>query len=87
MLFIDTSVGEVILICITSLVGIFGISAALEGYLLQNMPWYQRVLVAIGGLLLIYPGILTDLIGLAIFAAALLLQLLAKKNAAPRLAQ
>ena len=87
MLFIDTSVGEVILICITSLVGIFGISAALEGYLLQNMPWYQRVLVAIGGLLLIYPGIITDLIGLAIFAAALLLQLLAKKNAAPRLAQ
>ena len=51
------------------------------------MPWYQRVLVAIGGLLLIYPGIVTDLIGLAIFAAALLLQLLAKKNAAPRLAQ
>ena len=87
MLFIDTSVGEVILICITSLVGIFGISAALEGYLLQNMPWYQRVLVAIGGLLLIYPGIVTDLIGLAIFAATLLLQLLAKKNAAPRLAQ
>ena len=39
MLFIDTTVWEVALICITSLVGIFGVSAALEGHLFCHMPW------------------------------------------------
>ena len=86
MMFIDTTAGEVILICITSFVGIFSVSAALEGYILCEMPWYQRVVIAIGGLLLIYPGIATDLIGLALVGVVILLQLLAKKKAAPQLA-
>ena len=82
MLFIETTAWEVILICITSFVGIFAVSAALEGYFLQNMPWYQRVLIAVGGLLLIYPGWVTDLIGLVMVGAILLLQLAGKKKAA-----
>lgn len=81
MLFLDTTAGEVVLICITSLIGIYGVSAALEGYFLTRMPWYQRVLTAVGGLLLIYPGIVTDTIGLALVAAVAALQLMAKKKA------
>ena len=80
MLFIDTSVGEVILICITALVGIFGVSSALEGYLLHDMPWYQRILSVAGGLLLIYPGIKTDIIGLALVGLVVVLQLLIRKK-------
>ena len=81
MLFINTGVGEVSLICITSLVGIFAVSAALEGYCLKTMCWYERVMSVIGGLLLIYPGIVTDLIGLALVAAVILLQWLGKQKA------
>jgi len=80
MLFIDTTVPEVILICITSLVGIFAVSAALEGYFLANMKWYERLVCVAGGLLLIYPGIVTDLIGLALVAAILALQFFARKK-------
>jgi len=80
MLFIDTTVPEVILICITSLVGIFAVSAALEGYFLTNMKWYERLVCVAGGLLLIYPGIVTDLIGLALVAAILALQFFARKK-------
>ena len=80
MLFIDTSFFEVVLICITSLIGIFGVSASLEGYFLHNMHWYERVLAAIGGLLLIYPGIVTDIIGLTLVGTTLLIQLLTKKR-------
>jgi len=80
MLFIDTGVGEVVLICITSLVGIFGVSAALEGYILGHMRWYQRILSAVGGLLLIYPGIVTDLIGLALVGAVVAMQMIEKKR-------
>ena len=80
MLFIDTTVWEVILICVTSCVGIFGVSASLEGYFLHNMSWYERILSAIGGLLLIYPGLVTDLVGLGLIAVVLVAQLLTKKK-------
>ena len=80
MLFIDTSVGEVVLICITSVIGIFGVSSALEGYLLHHMRWYERIVSVAGGLLLIYPGIVTDTIGFALFAIVLVIQILTKKK-------
>ena len=80
MLFIDTGVGEVILICITSLVGIFAVSASLQGYFLKQMTWYQRLISLTGGLLLIYPGIVTDTIGLSLVAAVLVMQLLSRKQ-------
>ncbi len=79
MLLVNTTVWEVILICITSLVGIFAVSAALEGWLIHHVPWYQRILSAIGGLLLIYPGILTDVLGLSLVAVVVILQLISKK--------
>jgi TRAP transporter 4TM/12TM fusion protein len=86
MLFIDTSAWEVILICITSLVGMFAVSASLQGYFLRKMPWYQRIISAVGGLLLIYPGLVTDSIGLGLLAIVVVLQLIARKNAKTKLA-
>ena len=80
MLFIDTTAGEVILICITSLIGIFGVSSALEGFLLHRMQWFERIFCVAGGLLLIYPGIVTDVIGLTLVGAVLIFQLLTKKK-------
>ena len=80
LLFIDTSVPEVISICITSLVGMFGVSMALEGYLLCNMRWYERIVSIIGGLLLIYPGAVTDIIGLLIVTVVVLLQYIDRKK-------
>lgn len=74
MLFIDTTVPEIILICVTSFAGIFGVSAALEGYFMCHMKWYQRILSAVGGLCLIYPGLVTDLLGLGLLAAVVLIQ-------------
>ena len=80
MLFIDTSIWEVIQIAITSLVGMFGVSAALEGYLMGQMPWYQRIMSAVGGLLLIYPGLVTDLVGLSLVGIVVVLQFIQKKK-------
>lgn len=81
MLFVDTTAVEVILICITSLAGIFAVSSALEGYLIHHMPWYQRVVGAVGGLLLIYPGAVTDVIGIVLVAVIVLLQVVTNKKA------
>ncbi len=80
MLFIDTTAVEVITICITSLVGMFGVSAALQGYLLTNMKWYERIAGAVGGLLLIYPGLVTDAIGFVLVGAVAIIQFVLKKK-------
>jgi len=82
MLFIDvTSVFDVVLIIITSVVGIFAVSAALEGWLLRGMTWYERAVCLIGGLMLIIPGIATDVIGLALVAAVVVYQYFLRKRA------
>jgi len=80
MLLVDTTAPQVILITITSLIGIFCVSASLEGYMLSHLKGYQRAMCLVGGLLLIYPGIVTDSIGLGLFAVVLIQQLLAKKK-------
>ncbi|MBO4954384.1 MAG: TRAP transporter permease [Clostridia bacterium] len=80
LLLIDTSAIEAVIICITSLVGIYAVSASLEGYLIHSMPWYQRIIIAVGGLLLIYPGVVTDVIGVAIVALIAVIQLLTRKK-------
>jgi TRAP transporter 4TM/12TM fusion protein len=75
MLFIGTDgFFDVALIVVSSLIGIFAVSAALEGYILENMTWYERIVCVVGGLLLIYPGLVTDLIGLAIVGVVVAFQ-------------
>ena len=80
MLLVDTTVGEVILISVTSLIGIFGVSAALEGYVFCKMPWYLRVASAVGGLMLIYPGLATDTVGLVLVGVVMFLQYMANRR-------
>ncbi|MBO5321779.1 MAG: FxsA family protein, partial [Clostridia bacterium] len=53
--------------------------AALEGYLITNMKWYERIISAVGGLLLIYPGLVTDSIGLGLICVVVLIQIISKK--------
>ena len=81
MLFVDTTAFEVVTICITAFIGICAISAALEGYLLTHMKAVQRIMSAAGGLMLIYPGLVTDTIGLALVAVVVILQIMGRKNA------
>ena len=81
MLFVDTTALEVITICITSFIGIFAVSAALEGYLMHHMPWYLRLISAVGGLLLIYPGLITDSIGVVLVGVMVAGQFFTAKKA------
>ncbi len=80
MLFVDTGFLEVVLICITSVIGIFGVSAALEGYFLSRMAWYERIISAVGGLCLIYPGIVTDIVGISLVAVVAVLQMINRRK-------
>ncbi len=59
---------------ITASCGMFGVGAAMIGYCLIPMSWWERILFIIGGLMLIDPGTLTDIIGIAILAVGLFIQ-------------
>ena len=82
MLFIDTTPIDVVLIIITSFAGMIAIASALEGYMLRNLNALERILLAAGGLAMLIPGAVTDLIGVGILAAMVVLQLPGRKKTA-----
>ena len=65
---------EVTQICISALLGIFGIAAALNGHLYKKVPWYFRLLLVAGGLGMMIPDTLTDVVGLALVALVIVVQ-------------
>ena len=82
MVFVDTTVVEVVSIVITSLAGMFGLSMALEGYYHGDLPAPLRAVSAVGGLLLIYPGLATDAVGLLLVGGIIAFQILREKRTA-----
>lgn len=71
---------DVVLICVTAIIGIVGVSAGMEGYMYVKCPWWQRILLLGGGLLCIIPGIATDIAGFACIAVIFVLQKLSEKK-------
>ena len=82
MLFVDTNAVEVVQICITALLGIFGVAAGLGGYVYQKMSLPVRLVSIVGGLTLLYPGIFSDVIGLVLIGGTILFQRMSAKKAA-----
>ena len=80
MLFIDTVWYEVVLIAVSSFIGMISISVALEGYLIHEVNPLGRILCAAGGLALLIPGTLSDLAGLAALAIVLIVQIIENKR-------
>lgn len=55
---------EIVMICATALLGMFGVAASLNGYLFTPMNMILRVIICAGGLSMLVPGIVSDLVGL-----------------------
>ncbi len=80
MLFIDAQWYDILQIGLTSIIGMVGIGAALEGYFLRHAHLIQRVLFLAGGLLLVEPSLITDVIGIVLIVLPMLWQLLENKK-------
>jgi TRAP transporter 4TM/12TM fusion protein len=68
--------GEILAIIhnlIAAIVGILCLVASLEGYLIRFWNKISRIILGIAALLLIYPGAVTDLIGLGLIVAAIII--------------
>lgn len=95
MLMIDASLGRILFIIATALIGMFGISVALEGYgfnftgilhgsnkskgLIITFDVIERVLFAIAGLLCVIPETSSDIIGLSMMAVLIVYQIVVKR--------
>ena len=75
MLFVNVTSGfQVVQIVISALLGIFGIAAALNGFLYRRVNPVFRIALAAGGLLMLVPGTASDVTGLVLVAAVVLFQ-------------
>jgi len=74
LLLINTNWVTAIRVVIGALLGMVCVGAATEAWLLTDSPWWERIIFLAAGLLLIEPSITTDLIGVALMAAAIILQ-------------
>ena len=95
MLMIDASIGRILFIIATALIGMFGISVALEGYgfnftgllhgsskpagLVITLDVIERVLFATAGLLCVIPETRSDIIGLSMMAVLISYQIIVKR--------
>ena len=83
MLFEGVSgVWPVLQIAVTSIVGLFAIAAALNGFLWKKIPMVLRLVLVAGGLCMMVPEALTDVIGLIAVGAIVVYQKLTSKHAA-----
>ena len=81
----DASVFEMALVCVTALLGLFCIAAALNGYLFKKINPVLRIVLVVGGLCAMIPGIASDVVGIAVAVAVVAFQYLTakKKEALP----
>ena len=82
LLMVDATPLALVSVTLSALLGMIAISSALCGFLADHCRPYERILLIIAGLLMIKPGSITDLVGLALFVVILVMQYRRAKEAA-----
>lgn len=75
-----TGAGGAILIGITAAIGIIALGAGFEGYFLEEMNWILRVLSVASAIVLVIPGIVSDLIGFSLLALVVVFQVIKRRK-------
>ena len=79
LLMINASFLSVLMPLCTAVIGMVGLSAALIGYFITKPTILERIMLFVGGLMMIDPGTMTDIIGIILMAIVVLLQTRRKK--------
>ena len=77
---INVTAGSLIMAVVTAVLGMVGVSSSLIGYLVDHSTRLERIAQFLGGILMIIPGIWTDLPGFVIFLLVVFLQYRRKKQ-------
>ena len=70
--------GSIALVTITAAIGILALAAGFQGWAWRKTPPWERVLLLIAGVLLVYPGTASDVVGVALVIIVVLSQWLRK---------
>ncbi len=79
----DAQWGSVALVATTAVIGILALAGGFQGWLIEKTNPVERCLLIAGGLLLVYPGRITDLVGVGLTAAVILWQLGRRRRREP----
>lgn len=83
LLMINATALSLIMSVCTAILGMIALSSSLIGFFVTKMNVIERLLFFVGGIMLIDPGTLTDVIGIVILAAVTIWQYKRKKAAQP----
>jgi len=72
--------GSIALVTFTAAVGIMALCGGFQGWLFRKTPLYERLMLLVAGVLLVYPKTLFDVIGFGLVAVVIGLQLLGKRR-------
>lgn len=67
---------------LTAVIGMVGLATGFTGYFRTNCRWWERMVLIAGGLMLVDPGTVTDLIGIGMLFAIYLIQRMRTKKIA-----
>jgi TRAP transporter 4TM/12TM fusion protein len=82
-LLLKGSWGNILWTTFTAAVGLAALAAGLTGWLMMKTTWLERGLLIGAGLVLVYPGLIQDLIGFGLFGLAAALQASRRRSVAP----
>lgn len=74
LVMVDVEPFMMILSIVAAILGMMGVSSALIGYFIRNSRLWERAVLFIGGLLLIVPELVTDLVGFGMIALVWFIQ-------------
>jgi TRAP-type uncharacterized transport system fused permease subunit len=80
----DANWGSIALVTFTAAVGIMALCGAFQGWLFRKTTWYERWMLFVAGVLLVYPKTLFDAVGFVLVVAVLATQWLRKPEASTR---
>ena len=80
ILMINATIPTLIMATLTALIGMWGLSISMIGFFVAPTTKLERLLYFVGGVFMIDPGGMTDLIGIAILATASFLQYTRKRK-------
>lgn len=74
LLLIDVTLGQIIFIVATSLIGIIAVAAALTGYFTKSMNIAERLMFVAGGIMMVTTSLTFNAIGAAVLVAGIFIQ-------------
>ena len=70
-------------VTLTAALGIAAIAGGFQGWALKRATWFERCLLVVAGVALVYPGAVADLVGAALIVAVLAMQFFGARRAQP----